>query len=365
AGARTELEAGDLTLVAGKATVSLAASRVGSLLLEVSYANNRGRGGAVCDWPAIQPSADEPVDFDAFWASKIAELTAVPVNAQLERVEVDPEVDYWLITMDNIRGSKIYGQLAMPKKRDGPLPAYLQVQWAGVYGLRHEWVAHQAKRGFLALNIIAHDLPINKDEAFYAELKAGALKDYPAIGFDDREASYFLRMYLSCYRAANYLAMHPDWNGTTLQVAGGSQGGLQAVVTAALHPKVTVVTANVPAGCDHTGDDVGRLPGWPRLLARATDANRAAVHSTSAYFDVVNFARRVQVPTLVGVGLVDMTCPPEGVIAMFNQLQGPKQLVIMPVAGHMNKHGSHKPYYSAMGGWNSAIAAGRDLPIRE
>ena len=34
------------------------------------------------------------------------------------------------------------------------------------------------------------------------------------------------------------------------------------------------------------------------------------------------------------VGLCDTTCPPTGVIAAYNQLKGPKQIIILPMWGH-------------------------------
>ena len=279
----------------------------------------------------------------------------------LEKVEAGGDVDYWKITMGNIRGTKVYGQIARPKEAKGKLPAFLIVQWAGVYPLSRDWVINRAKAGWLAMNIIAHDQPIDRDKKFYDDLSGGALKNYPAIGSNNRDTSYFLRMYLSCYRAADYLVGRPDWDGKTLLVEGGSQGGLQAVMLAGLHPAVSAVTASVPAGCDHTGELVGRAPGWPQWIANA-GKDRAKAIEACKYFDVVNFARRAKCPVLVGVGLIDTTCPPEGVIAMFNQLQGPKELVILPVAGHQDKNDSHKPYYAASWRWSEAVRQGNPLP---
>lgn len=53
------------------------------------------------------------------------------------------------------------------------------------------WVGDRAAEGWLALNINAHDLPIDESPQFYTAQNAGPLKDYPAIGNDDRETSYF------------------------------------------------------------------------------------------------------------------------------------------------------------------------------
>jgi hypothetical protein len=70
-------------------------------------------------------------------------------------------------------------------------------------------------------------------------LKRNGLTIYYTQGNTNRDKSYFPRMYLSCYRAAEYLTQRPDWDGRTLVVMGTSMGGQQAIVTAALYPKVT------------------------------------------------------------------------------------------------------------------------------
>ena len=131
-------------------------------------------------------------------------------------------------------------------------------------GCRKTWATDRAGDGWLCLNIEAHDLPIDEPESFYKAQSDGPLNNYPAIGNEDRETSYFLRMYLSCYQAARYLTERDDWDGKTLVVIGGSQGGLQALMTAAIHPKITAAMAIVPAGCDALGPTVGRKGGWPQ-----------------------------------------------------------------------------------------------------
>jgi cephalosporin-C deacetylase-like acetyl esterase len=351
------VQEGEVDLKNGAATVEAVRNDPGTLLLEVSLENSTNYGGAVFNREQILPSADEPADFDQFWQSKIAELQAVPMNVTLEKVEISGDVDYWKITMDNIRGSRICGQIAKPKNSAGPLPAMVQFQYAGVYPLKQEWVVNPAKEGWLAMNIIAHDLPIDREESFYQEHKNGALNTYPAIGCEDRETSYFLRMYLSCYRAVDYLTQRPDWNGKVLRVTGGSQGGLQSIMVAGLHPEVTAVTADVPAGCDLTGMLIGRAAGWPAW----SWSGRAKAVEVSKYYDVVNFARRVKCPVLVSAGAIDRVCPPEGVIAMFNQLKGPKRLIVLPVGEHSRV--GHEPFQAVLPSWSDALRTGRPLPM--
>jgi len=369
-GGLTLLREGTLTLSNGTAVLEAPFAEPGTLIVEAAMSlgptgrTMKALGGAVAAPATIVPSATRPDDFDAFWAAQVAELAKIPVNPKLEPGESGKtNVDYWTITMDNIGGSHIRGQVARPTK-GGKFPAVLIVQWAGVYSLHKGWVTDRAREGWLALNINAHDLPIDKTNTFYQEQSNGPLKDYPAIGNDDREASYFRRMYLSCYQAAQYLAGRDDWDGKVLVVTGGSQGGLQTLMLAGLHPKITAALANVPAGCDMLGPDVGRAPGWPMWYWKTTGKDAAKVRQASRYYDVVNFASRIKCPVLVGLGLIDQTCPAAGVLAAINQIPVPKEVVIMPTSGHQEVNKSQQAYYERWGSWMGALLAGKPAPLK-
>jgi len=369
-GGLTVLKEENLALQNGAGSVEARFTEPQSLLLEVKAKTAEGReirgvGGAIAGWKQIQPSAPRPKDFDAFWKAKIKELQTVPANPQLESADAGkPGVNYWKITLDNIQGAHIQGQLARPASGD-KFPALLVVQWAGVYGLSKSWATDRAAEGWLVLNVEAHDLPIDRPEAFYKEQSDGPLRNYPAIGNDSRETSYFLRMYLGDYRAAQYLAERPDWDGRTLVVMGGSQGGQQTLVTAGLHPKITAALAEVPAGCDMLGPDVGRTPGWPMWYWQTNGKDPQKVHEASRYFDAVNFASHIRCPILVGAGLIDETCPPAGVAAAVNQIRAPKELIFFPVGGHQDENRSHAAYTQrCWSDWLPALRQGKPAPVQ-
>lgn len=318
--------------------------------------------GAVFSLEEIKRSAPRPEDFDNFWATKIMELTALEINPVLEKGESgNAGVEYWKITMDGFRGTKIHGQLAKPK-REGKFPAMLVVQWAGVYGLDKGWAVWPANEGFLVLNISAHDLPIDEKPEFYKAQSDGPLKDYVGIGKTDREKDYFLRMYLSAYRAADYLTQRDDWDGTNLVVTGTSQGGLQTIMLAGLHPKVTAAMANVPAGCDQSGILVGNACGWPALATWLKDDEQKTVLGVSAYFDCMNFAPNIKCPLLVSAGMIDETCPPVGVFSTVNQTKGPREIVVLPKSDHHGSGNAQKAMMDRMGVWRQAILKGQPLP---
>ena len=171
-------------------------------------------------------------------------------------------------------------------------------------------------------------------------------------------------MYLSCYRAADYLTGRDDWDGKTLVVMGTSQGGLQAIMTGGFHPKVTALLANVPAGCDLTGPAVGRQSGWPMWWWQTQGKDEAKVREAARYYDVVNFAKKVKVPALISVGLLDTTCPPPGVVAAYNQARGPKELVVLEWSDHQGRNNSQAPYYARSAEWLGRLVKGERPTVK-
>jgi len=359
---------GTLPLTNGKGTLETSLNKPGMILATLT-AKIGGKEvkllvGAAVDPYKIPVSAPRPDDFDAFWNAKIQALHAIPANPVLTPADSgDAGVDYAKLTLDNINGTRVYGQLAKPK-RDGKFPAMLIVQWAGVYGLPKSNVVGPAKNGWLTLNIMAHDLPFDQPEAFYKQAAATALKNYAMIGNESRETSYFLRMLLGCYRAADYLAERPDWNGRVLVVTGTSQGGLQGLATAGLHPKITAVLVNVPAGCDPTAPWIGRSVSWPYWHRSTRGKDEKKVMETSRYFDGVNFAAHIRCPALVALGLIDQTSCPAGVFAAFNQMKGPKEAVVMVRSAHQARGHSQADWGRRSQAWFEALAQGNPPPIK-
>ncbi len=327
-------------MVEGKTEVKGTLDKPGLLWLRVTLKQAgakdiRREMGAAFSPEQIQPCLPKPDDFDAFWQSQKDRADAIPMGAVLKQVESREQgVELFSIVMNNINNTKIYGYLAKPVG-DGPFPAYLQVQWAGVYSLDPAWTLWIAKMGYMTLDINAHAIKNGQPKAYYDELNRGKLRGYAHQGRDSRDTSYFLRMYLSCYRAAEYLASRPEWDKKHFVVAGGSQGGGQTLVTAGLSPHVTALAADVPALCDLTGNAVGRYDGWPRMVELDADGvANPKQQETARYFDAVNFVRHVKVPAIIGTGFADLVCPSSSVYAAFNVLKGPKTMVVDPRTGH-------------------------------
>lgn len=366
-GGLTILRQGKLELTNGAAEMLVTNVPCGTMLLEVKTLTDDGLkskvvGGAVISPENIQPSAPRPEDFDAFWQSKIKELSKIPPDPQLIPIASEKAgVDYWQLNMSNIWGTRVRAQLAR-RSTGEKFPAMMIMEGAGVHGLKKGWVTSPAAKGWLALNVSPHDLPIDESTNYYDNQSTGALKDYWVMGNENRNKSYFLKMYLGCYRAAQYLTERPDWDGKTLVMIGTSQGGMQALMTAGLHPKVTAVIACVPAGSDMTGPQVGRSPGWPQWYFHVRENDPTSVIQASRYFDIVNFASRIKCPVLTGIGLIDETCPAAGILAAMNQVKAPKEIVLLPHSDHMGMNNSQQAFHERSRAWQKALLEGQPVP---
>jgi cephalosporin-C deacetylase-like acetyl esterase/lysophospholipase L1-like esterase len=322
---------------------------------------NTALGAAVAP-TKLQPSTPRPADFDTFWQSKISQLEAIPENAVLTSGESGKtDVEYATIQMDQINGTHVYGQLAKPKK-DGKFPALVIFQWASPpYPLQKPWVTDRAAEGWLTLNIEPHDVLPDQPKAYYDALPQ-AIKNYQSIGNDDRDKSYFLQMYLADYRAVEYIAGRPDWDGKTLVVMGTSMGGQQSLCVAGLHPKITHVIVNEPSGCDTNGALHGRQSGYPNF-----PSGNPKIMETALYFDAVNFAPHIHARSLVAMGFVDTIAPPAGIWTAFDQIEGPKESAPMIDSPHNNLATSaeQRPYTRRSAEWLKTLAQGGEVASDE
>jgi cephalosporin-C deacetylase-like acetyl esterase len=66
---------------------------------------------------------------------------------------------------------------------------------------------------------------------------------------------------------------------------------------------------------------------------------------------------------LVGCGLIDDTCPPEGILATYNLIKSPKQLVVLAKSGHQDINGSQRPYSQVENFWWDTLRDGKPAPV--
>lgn len=289
----------------------------------------------------IKPYTQMPKDFKEFWDKNKAEAAKYPLTytKELAKEYCTDKVDCYLIKlMLNSRGQSIYGYLFYPKNATkGSCPVVLCPPGAGIKTikepLRHKYYAEE---GCIRFEIEIHGLnPTMTAEEFKEISNAfnGRENGYLNNGLENRDNYYMKRVYLGCVRSIDLLTSLPEWDGKNVIVQGGSQGGALALITTGLDPRVTACVANHPALSDMAGYKAGRAGGYPHFF-RTEGMDTPEKLKTMAYYDVVNFARLIKVPTYITWGYNDDVCPPTTSYAVYNTLDCPKEALITPINEH-------------------------------
>jgi len=293
--------------------------------------------GAGVDILDIRPGVPEPADFDALWKRHKANLAKVvwKKGAVLKEIaSTTAGARLFEFSVPACGGKPVTGYLVVPADASRKYPATANFQ--GYYESQsYDRVFVPPRRLWtdqLTMFVGAHGFEMGHDAAYYKVACEGIRSNGHGHGFDpvqnaDPETSYYAGMSYRVMRAVEYLKSRPEWNGRDLTVAGGSQGGLQAIWAAALVPGVSACNVYIPWNCDIGGTEVGRNRGdwyvkWVPALG---------------YYDPCNAAPRVPKScrvVITSAGLGDYVCPPTGVMAFYNRLSCPKSIEFFQNMGH-------------------------------
>ena len=286
----------------------------------------------------LRPYTQQPADFVEYWNKAKTEAQQCPMTLITKYVPEysNEKVDCYLVKLQCYKkGQHVYGYLTRPKAK-GKYPVVLCPPGAGVKTLkepmRHRFYAEQ---GFIRLEMEIHGLNPELSPETFKDLSA-SFGDYLLKGLDDRDNYYMKKVYLACVRAIDYLTSLDEWDGKNVIVQGGSQGGALALITAGLDSRVTLCVTNHPALSDMAGYKAGRADGYPHFFTKLNDYRTDTPEKlqTMAYYDVVNFARQINIPVYLTWGYNDNTCPPTTSYIVYNTLTCPKEALITPINEH-------------------------------
>jgi cephalosporin-C deacetylase-like acetyl esterase len=314
--------------------ITTSINKPGFVHLVVTVLNSDGsrlgsfEGGAGAS-PEKLTGVPEPVDFDAYWTGQKDRLAQVPMKV-LEMNPV-PETIAGVLTYDVkvacAGGAPVSGYFS--KRADAAPKSSAALVMFQSYGAHSAYrlggFAADPKKPTIALCINAHGIENGHDDAYYKNLDATTLKGY---GFNPQEnaspeTAYFNGMVLRLLRALEFIKAQPEWDGKTLVVSGGSQGGFQCLIAAGLDQAVTRCDANKPWCCDLGGPMLGRLAGWRPMYTEAL-----------GYFDPINHAKRIRGETFIISCLGDYVSPPSGLSVLYNNIKAPKTIEYIQGATH-------------------------------
>jgi len=327
---------GELSLDGGQTILEgIALDEPGFLRCEVSvtYEDKTYRGWGTAGFaPAqIQPTVEMPTDFDTFWEQAKQKLAELPLDAHMTHMPElsTADIDVYHVNLQNIQmphswkgTSRFYGMLSVPKK-SGTYPAILNVPGAGVRAYGRD---DRAAKGVIVFKVGIHGIPVNLPDELYQSLVTGALSGYPHYKLENKDHYYYKRVYMGCVRAIDFIFSLTQFDGENLAVTGGSQGGALSIITAGLDDRVKYLAAFYPALSDMTGYLEGRAGGWPHMFKDFDTEKYPNWVETAAYYDVVNFARKLNIPGWYAWGYNDNVCPPTSMYAAYNVITAPKEL---------------------------------------
>lgn len=291
----------------------------------------------------IQPYTQEPKDFDSFWQEAKDELKNVPLSytKELAKEYCTDKIDCYLVKLQiDKMGHVMYGYLFYPKNASqGNHPVVLTPPGAGIKTIKEPLRnKYYAENGFIRFEIEIHGLDPRLPAETFLEISKGfndANGGYLANGLEDKNRYYMRHVYQGLVRCIDFLTSLPEWDGKNVAVQGGSQGGALAIVAAGLDSRVTQCVANHPALSDMAAYvEKGRTGGYPHFNKYHEILKNKDCLNTLAYYDVVNFARKVKAPTFLTWGYNDNTCPPTTSYAVWNTLKCEKESLLTPINEH-------------------------------
>lgn len=286
-----------------------------------------------------------PADFDEFWAARMAEADAVPLDYEILPSDQVPELGscaYFDLYFTGMGGARVYAKYTMPKvPGSGPVP--LVLQFHGYPGCTRSW-AEQSSWPGIGCAVLSMDNPGQGGRSEdIGGFKGTTVSGHLIAGVDGGpENLYYVRLYqdqrILC-RIARELA---GIDLGRVYVNGGSQGGGMGIACCALNPDL-VARASIlyPFLSDfrevwELGADQIAYDGI-RYYSRWFDADGERADEwfgTLGYVDALSFAHLVRCPVLFGTGLADVVCPPETQFAVYSALTCPKKHLLYPDFGH-------------------------------
>ena len=262
------------------------------------------------------PSFATPHDLRQFWNKQMRRMRRSKAEVKLTEVEIEEKwrADYicYDIEISMPEGAPVRGYMALPlSATDKTLPIAIFAHAAGVRKTHCQSTPERALQwaskggGTIAFDINAHGYLNGQPQSYYDDLESGALKDYSKWPLTDHQSFYFRTMFLRLVRTLDYATKSPLWDGRRVVVYGESQGGAQAAALAGIDKRVTTV---------------GHSAVWPSTYSRgaANQATASLYGKLLPYYDAAQLIGLSTAKLVVEVGLIDRTCPPEGVCATFN-----------------------------------------------
>lgn len=328
----------------------------------------------ICQLMKYKPELTRQPDFESFWQMAVEEV--FPQQSSLPSWKIDPEsrsiaeeykvsfkleleeykyplkqVEVFKAVLEAADGTLLHGWYLRPSfaNKDNQVPGLVRFHgYSSNKGKICELLLW-ALQGYavLAMDVRGQcgDTP---DARVYS---SGAFSGWMTLGLNSPMEYYYRQVYIDSVHQVEALARRPEVNSQKIGLFGNSQGGALSVVAAALlsrfaktfegiTARVAAVNAGIPflsdmkrAYREHTDGPWAEFD-WYFRMYDPLHEREDEIFTNLSYFDAMNFAPWVNCPTLVSVGLKDTACPPPTIFALYNHLNGEKDIIAYADYGH-------------------------------
>ena len=258
---------------------------------------------------------DSRPDFDAFWQKAVAEAHSLGLDG---------------VTISEVPGTEGHLRrqylVSIPTTDSDTIDAYLLMPVApGKYPVKITFNGYGGRPWQLDLDANPELIEfITSTRGQFLSEHRNRYGDWIRSGLQSPDTFYYRGAYQDVIRAIDYVASLPEVDLDRIYAEGGSQGGALTFIAAALDYRIAAIAPYIPFMSDFP--DYLDMANWP-VAGMIQEGDRLGMTrqqtlETVSYFDLKNFARRIQCPVLMGVGLQDFVCPPHINFAPYNLLPG-------------------------------------------
>lgn len=283
-----------------------------------------------------------PADFDAYWDAALEELDRTDPQPELTpNDEVHPpHSDVFDLRFRGVGGALIYAKYARPKHRPQPGPAVLMFH--GYSASSGDWMDKLAYvgQGFAVAAMDCRGQGGRSEDV--TPVRGNTLSGHFIRGLADApEKLLFRSIFLDTVQLARVVMAMPENDPGRLGTYGGSQGGALSIACAALEPRIRRCVSAFPFLSDYrrvwdldlAKDAYGELCQFFRLFDPRHE-REDEIFTRLGYIDVKNLAPRIRAEVLMGLSLMDVTCPPSTQFAVYNAIASGKDALIYPDFSH-------------------------------
>ncbi len=298
-------------------------SRNGYRIASLSNVRDKLYAGVVFGFYDIEEATAKPADFDRYWDGEMEKLLSTEPEAEVFELCPYCSDDDFDVYNAYVKAADGFASLhiSVPKNaQEKSLPISVTL-----HGYSTEADSTPADKSRSAISICVNRFCVENhmtDEYYaekteensgymFSELTNGMYEGYRMIIRDIQGIRFTEKQFSDI------------WDGENIKVSGGSMGGFRTIAAAGLYDHITYISPGIPWMCDLDNGSAGRLPGW-----------RPGYNDTTRYYDSCYFAQRVKADVSISFGLADYTCPPSGVIAMYNNISSDKVIHARQSSSH-------------------------------